>query len=202
MRCPNPLPGDLEAHVAAIADAWALCGDRPRVTSDVRKGWSRLLDDWVSDGEMPLLVRRSGAGRGQVIRHISGRRLVPADNSPAHWSLALALQSEVPTLDNIRSLFERDSIPVAMILSRKEREQATYRCTRSAVSLNELGWKVAHIDDVALGRGELETIPIASLRSHFLRFLTPSNMFVVPLEWAGLAELPRVIQSIKAVDGY
>jgi len=152
--------------------------------------------------EMPLLVRRSGAGRGQLIRHVSGRGLVPADNSPAHWSLSLALQSEVPTLGDIRTLLERDLIPIAMILSRKEREQATYRCTRSAVSLNELGRKVAHIEDVALGRGELETMPIASLRSHFLRFMMPSNMFVMPLEWAGLAELPRVIESIKAVDGY
>src|SRR6185312_2473824 len=135
MRCPNPLPSDLAAHVTAIADAWASCGDRPRVTPDVRNGWSRLLDDWANDSEMPLLVRRSGAGRGRAIRHVSGRSLVPADNSPAHWSLSLALQSEVPTLGDIRTLFERDSIPIAIILSRKEREQARYRCTRSAVSL-------------------------------------------------------------------
>ena len=200
MRCPSPLPQELEAYVAAFADAWALSTDRPRVTQPVREGWSRLLDEWVEDSSMPLLVRRSGAGRGQALLHSSGRVLVPADNSPAHWSLALALSAQVPTLADIRAWFAQDVIPVAMILSRNEKALARYRCTRAGISLNGLWWKVAHIEDVGLGRGGLEHVPATTLHVHFRRFLSPDNMFLMPLEWSGLAELPRVVASIRAVD--
>ena len=197
MHCPDPLPGDVTDHIRRFAAAWAASPDRP---DRARRGWTELLEAWIIDPAVPLLVRRVGAGRGQVIPHWTGRDLVPTDNSPAHWALSLALQGIVPTLPEVRDWFAQDCIPVAMVLKKAEREKARYRCTRSAVSLNDLGWKVAHLDDVRLGRGTLAQMPLEGLRAHCRRFLNPGNMFLVPLPWAGLAEVAQVVSAIRSVD--
>ncbi len=200
MRCPNPLPPDLELRLAELAHAWAASSERPRVPVAVRRAWAELIDGWIAEPRLPLLIRRAGAGRGQVVRHATGRDLVPADNSPAHWSLALALAGQVPTLEDLHSWFEKDLIPVAMVLKKAERGIARYRCTRLAVSLNGLGWKVAHLEEVGLGRATLADAPIGTLHAHFRRFLDPGNMFLVPLAWAGLAEVSQMVTAIRAAD--
>ena len=127
---------------------------------------------------------------------------MPADNNPANWALSLALAGECPTLAQVHDHLGRDAIPVAMAMRREEREKARFRCTRAkGAQLNGLGWKVAHIRSVGLGYGiELESAPIQTIAEHFLRFMSPANMFVVPLRWAGLAELPELIEAISRVD--
>jgi hypothetical protein len=87
-----------------------------------------------------------------------------------------------------------------MVLKREEKEKARYRCTRQTVSLNALGWKVAHLDEVGLGRATLSQAPIEHLYTHFRRFLDPGNMFVVPLAWSGLAEVSQMVAAIRATD--
>jgi hypothetical protein len=87
-----------------------------------------------------------------------------------------------------------------MIMKSSERTHATYRCTRGGISLNELGWKVAHLDDVGLGRGDPKDKAIDQVVAHFRRFLSPGNMFVVPLQWGGLAEVPEMIGVLRAPD--
>lgn len=201
LHCPTPLPITVSAHLADFAKAWAACADRPRVDPQVRRKWAALLDDWIQDVELPLLIRRASAGRGCEIKHISGRTLVPTDNSPAHWSLSLALNGETPTVTMLKQLFEEDRIPIAMILNRTEAIRARYRCTRAAVSLNDLGWKVAHIQDVGLGRiRSFEGANLPALQAHCRRFLDPNNMFLVPLQWGGLAETREVIDQIRDHD--
>jgi hypothetical protein len=93
-----------------------------------------------------------------------------------------------------------DTIPVAMAFKAVERPAATYRCVRQSVcGPNEMGWKVGHIEDVGLGyTGALESLSIESLRAHFQRFLSPRNMFLVPMEYAGVAETPEFIEVFGA----
>ncbi len=200
MRCPNPLPPKLGDAIAGFAQAWAASVIRPRVSDSTRRGWAALLDAWIADKRVPLFVRRASAGRGQVVKHVSGRELIPTDNSPAHWALALALQDKVPTLAEVSGWFEQDLIPVAMVLKRAERKQARYRCTRSSVSLNALGWKVSHLDEVGLGRATPSAAPLEQIHAHFRRFLSPGNMFLVPLQWSGIAEIPQMVAAIRAFD--
>jgi len=135
-----------------------------------------------------------------VIAHESGRALVPCDNTPAHWSFCLALRGNSPSPDQIAKDLEEDQIPVAMAFHKQERATAKYRGTRNrSENLNALGWKLAHIARVALrGRGPLESRPLASLEDHFVRFMSPRNMFVVPLPWAGLAETEEMTAAIKS----
>lgn len=198
--CPDPLPAEVRAHVIAFAKAWANSPERPQVRPEVRNGLKALLDDWIADVTLPLLVRKSAAGRGVVIAHSSGRKIVPADNSPAQWSLGLALQGVVPTLGQIRQWLDQDQIPVAMILTRNAKELATYRCTGRGTSLNDLNWKLGHIDPVGLGRVDLATAELKELKEHMRLFLDPANMFLVPLKWAGLAEVEDVIEAIRSTD--
>jgi len=108
------------------------------------------------------------------------------------------LAGRVYTLSDVRDALSNDAIPVALALKTFEQERATYHCTRTEISLNKLGWKVGHLHDVGLGRGDLPTMPVEKLFEHFSRFLSPSNMFVVPLSWAGLAELPEMLASLRA----
>jgi hypothetical protein len=106
----------------------------------------------------------------------------------------------VPTVSDIQGWFAQDLIPIAMILKQTEKEGAQFRCTRQRISLNGLGWKVSHLDDVGLGRATIETVPIPQLQEHFRRFIAPGNMFLMPLEWSGLAEVSQMIAAIRAVD--
>lgn len=200
-RCPEQLPEPLTSAVGEFASAWAASSLRPRPSDAIRRGWNALLHAWVRDDRLPLLIRRPSAGRGSILAHASGRSLVPADNSPANWSLSLALSGRCPTLDDVHAAFAADTIPVAMMFHKKEKLSARFHCTRAkGAQLNALGWKVAHIDDVGLGRGALESVEFDRLAEHFLRFLSPANMFVVPLRWAGIAELPEVTAAVRQAD--
>jgi hypothetical protein len=96
--------------------------------------------------------------------------------------------------------FDQDAIPIAMVFKTAEKAKAHYRCTRSAISLNKRGWKVGHLNDVAFGHGVPDEVPIERLHDHFRRFLNPCNMFVVPLKWGAIAELPQMIDAIRAAD--
>lgn len=199
--CPEQLPAPVARAVREFASAWASSTVRPRVHSVVRRNWLALLHAWVGDARLPLFIRRPKAGRGSVLAHESGRSLVPTDNTPANWALSLALSGKCPTLGEVRAALDADQLPVAMALHKKEKRKARFRCTRAkGAKLNRLGWKVAHIQDVGLGQLKLESAPIERLVEHFLCFLSPTNMFVVPLKWAGIAELPEVIEAVRRAD--
>jgi hypothetical protein len=103
-------------------------------------------------------------------------------------------------VEEIAQAFADDQIPVAMAFKKEERAAAKYRGTRSQLEhLNAAGWKLAHIIPVAVGgRTPLESRPLPSLEQHLLRFLSPRNMFVVPLPWAGLAETVEMTAAISA----
>ena len=63
-----------------------------------------------------------------------------------------------------------------------------------------MGWKVAHIDGVGLGnRTTVAELSESTLREHFRKLMRPSNMFVIPLKYAGLAELPEFCEAVGAL---
>ena len=88
-----------------------------------------------------------------------------------------------------------------MIFKSAEFARARYQCTLSkSPNPNAAGWKVAHIDPVGLvKRADVTTIEESVLREHFRKLMKPSNMFVIPLKYAGLGELPEFCQAIQAL---
>ena len=199
-HCPEPLPKELDEALAYLADMWATHPARPRIRNDIATAWDRLLEEWIADPGMPLLVRKNpgGSSRGSIVLHHTGRELIPTDNSPASWSYLMAFDRKCPTLAEVRTAFEQDAIPIAMVLNKGEKAKAKFKCTRiQAGTPNDRGWKVCHKRAIGLhGRGALADWNTSALETHFKDFLAPSNMFLVPLELGGLGEVPHFVNAI------
>lgn len=197
-KCPEDLPSELRRYARELSEAWLRSDLRPKFEIRVARDWDELIRDWVSDDTMPLYIRKHRNNRGSLIEHNSGRMLIPTDNSVAHWCSVRAFECTVPSLQDIEAWQGADEIPIAYALGGAEGAEARYRCTISVLrqSLNDLGWSVRHIEPVGIlpQRTQIEEIPIECLKEHFVRLLSPSNMFLVPKIWAGLGELPEMLE--------
>lgn len=197
--CPVELPPELRAPLRQFADAWAHSSARPRLVPEVARQWDELISRWSEDDNLPLYVRKFSNNRGSLLVHATGRALVPADNSPALWAYTLAYAGVRPNLAWVRAAVEEDRVPVAFALKTAERPGARFRRTLGQFSyLNQAGWKLAHIRGVGLNSSiSLEITSLDVLKQHFRRFLSPSNMFLVPKAWAGLGELAEMIEAVQ-----
>lgn len=196
--CPNPLPAHLVAKAKDLAAAWLADPCCPNVTEAVMDHWHALVADWAADPNLPLLVRKDTRNRGSEVRHSSGRVLIPVDNSPAQWAYGLALDGACPSIQDIAERVAARNIPVALGFFKDEREKAVFRQPLGKSSVNKEKWKLGHVENVGLySKQALESFPIEELRRHFLRFMSPANMFAVPLVWAGLAELPETREIVR-----
>jgi len=198
---PNAnLPPGVSAGLRQLALVWKDSNHRPAVESLALQHWTDLIEGWIADETLPLLVRKTGM-RGSVIAHKTGRDLVPVDNAPANWVLSSALAGKRPTLAEVIDDLEASRLPIAMMLKKAEREAARYLGTQRAKmdppNLNTLGYKVCHIEPVGLGKLQLQTEPITTLAEHMRLFLSPKNMFVVPKTHAGLGELPEFLAAFS-----
>lgn len=179
-----------------IAEQWLISNERPRVAEDVLEAWDRLIEDWIEDADLPLLIRASGS-RGKPFAHVTGRELVCADNSPANWALSNALKGRAPALGEVREWLASGRLPLACALTRDERASARYpgalRAYMDPPNLNVAGWTICHAHDIGIGRrgGSLEDLSVQRLLRHFRLFLHPRNLFVVPKQHGCLGETPE-----------
>jgi hypothetical protein len=135
------------------------------------------------------------------MRGLGGRRLVPTDNSPAQWVFTLAHSGKCPTIDELAHLLEQDKVPVAMAMAKDEKSKALRVCPLGEYSVNRRGWKLAHVEDVGFKSSQVfESASEEVLRKHFISFLSPSNMFLVPAEWSGLAEVEAFAKHFRWRD--
>lgn len=195
----NGLDEYSRAALRRLASNWRESPIRPVVSGHDALAWHGMIQDWVRDRRMPLLVRRPRCGRGRELAHPSGRILVPTDDSPAMYLLALAMERRRPTRDGLRDALETGRMPVALALTAEERRHARYSGTTAdmdAPNLNEFGYSVCHITHIGLRRVPLEARTEIELVAHSLLFLSPVNMFVVPKEYAGLGVLPEFIDEM------
>ncbi len=197
----SDISSELSCKLRDVGKLWASSERRPRLQPEIKRHWDELIDAWV-DSDLPLVVRKSSRVRGEMIVHSDGRSIILADNSPAQWAFMRAFQSFTYSLDDIRRQLESDTIPFAFAAKRSEKPQMKYKGTLLAAdNLNKRGWKLCHIDGVGLRSAtRLEDFSIERLVRHFQLLLKPSNHFVVPLTWAGLGELPEVIDEVRQYE--
>jgi len=199
------IPLELRQKMQELGRLWAESSERLRLSSEMKKHWDALIEAWVADLEVPLAVRKMGSGvRGGVVIHGgSGRELVLADNSPAQWAFSCALQGCRYSIEDIKSQIKSDKIPFTFATKRAERSAVKYKATLSTcdVNLNSQGWKLCHIVPVGLkSRTLVQDLSVGQLENHFRLLLKPSNHFLVPKCWAGLGEIPEVINEVRAFE--
>lgn len=193
--CPKALPKNISDLVQELGTIWATSAICPRVSEGVMNAWSLLLQEWVADKDLPLLIRKSSLVRGKELIHtLSGRKIIPTDNAPAQWACNLALRGITPTLTQIRNDFVIDHIPVSFAHKANEKILRKYHCTLGKYSINKAGWKLCHIKSVGLAtRADLVDIDISKLEQAFIDLLNPSNYFLLPISWGGLGETREFI---------
>jgi hypothetical protein len=199
------LPKGQKDLIAKLGKLWFENPERPRPKRDVRCHWEKLVEDWAETDCLPLFVRKPRGNRGSIINHEKEKRpLIPTDNSPAIWAFVLACTGEKPSLKRIKDMVDRNRIPIAFALSKKERRRAQYVCDLHQLKKdypNCAGWKFAHIEDIGLKcRGELADLEISRLKNHFKNLLSLSNMFVIPKKYGHLAEIPEFREQMKPTN--
>jgi hypothetical protein len=187
------LDPEVDALIEKAALLWRDSAYREKPSEEILCGWDKLLDEWMSQTSMPILIRKAGQTRGKLIEHSSSaRNFVLTDNSPAHWAFSLALDKQVPTLQEVGTALEAGTLGVALAFRPGERDQADYKGTLKAFK-NLQKWNICHIDNVSDSfKGKTESQDIDKLLRHSIRFLSPRNMFVVPRK-SRLGEIPAFI---------
>ena len=85
-----------------------------------------------------------------------------------------------------------------MVLKGHEKKTARLIATLAKRdNLNVAGWKLAHIEPIGLQKLQPDVCSIERLQRHLVSFLSPSNMFAVPKQWAGLGEVPEFVVAIR-----
>ena len=150
--------------------------------------WDSVVEQMVQDPTVPLFIRqRGGKGRGSIIMHSSGRELLLVDNAPANFFLSAAIHGHQITLPQLMAMLASSQLPVAIILTRVERQRARFagsqRSKMTPPNLNALGFRVDHRVPIGLNAplAGLATLPIKDLEKHSKLFLSVSNMFLSPM---------------------
>lgn len=202
-KCDRDVDELLASRLFEVGKLWLESPLRPQPSVGVVHQWTELIDEWVATSRLPLLVRKTvrGIDKGAVVWHQSGRKLVFCDNSPAQWVFTKAMRGECPSLGEVVQLIEADQIPICMIERKIPTGKPEFRCALSKLphsSVNEMGWKLAHVESVGLGaRTPLHTLQIQKIFDHFRRLMLPSNMFLVPLSSAGFAETEGALRAFR-----
>ncbi len=102
----------------------------------------------------------------------------------------------------MKKMIENYEIPIAFAPNSDERD--FFKNRRSALRNNEYnlnlkGWKLAHIEPIGLKKRQpLNERDIEDLKQHFIKFLDPSNMFLIPKNWSGIAEAEEIVEVFRA----
>ncbi len=169
-----------EHPLRMLGDRWLRSDDRPKPSPRALADMHSLVVRWSEDMRVPLIVRRTDGRRGQSITHSTKRKLILADNSPANWAYACALQHELPDL---MEALKGGSLPVAFFFPKAEAINAAYPNPLSKAFPRSLNpeWEICHIDDVAGRpfRGDIVKAPIENLKQRMVLLMSPANMFLV-----------------------
>ena len=161
------------------------------------KLWKKTLNDWISDDEMILFVRKGSERRGQIFETSCGRKIMTTDNTPAHWVFKSIVFNEIEHNKNfIHDLIINNNFPISFIRKRSEINTLIGKMVADKETrLNIENWKLAHIDRIVMKRGN--NITVEDYKQHHNKFLDLSNMYLIDKSLSGLAETQLFNEIIK-----
>ncbi|MFZ4751925.1 MAG: hypothetical protein ACOYLG_01160 [Chitinophagaceae bacterium] len=159
--------------------------------------WDKVLEEWIEDDNMKLFARKGGETRGSSIINQFGRVIITTDNTPAHWVFKnLILDNSRFNKSHINQLIMSNEFPISFIRKKSEYDTLVGKMVADkSTRLNEQGWKLAHINRIALKRGK--KVKLQDFKNHHFNFLSLSNMYLIDKSLSGLAEVELFNEIVK-----
>lgn len=165
--------------------------------------WESVLNDWIENEDMPLFVRKPASIRGSTVTHLSKRKIIVTDNTPAHWIYKkIVLDKERPSLKFVEECINKSNFPYAIMMKKSEKNYLVKsQIATKDFRLGSQNWKIAHIERIALPRAK--NISIIDFKEHHRKFLSLKNMYIIKKEFSGLAEVEMfnhiILQNVSGI---
>lgn len=187
---------DIRAKIKEAGLLWHNSPNNPLVDGEVLKKWDNLIEEWIGDKTLPLIIRKETSKRGQAFTHPCGREIIVSDNTVAIWVFSNVLKGKIFTLHEIKELLRRNELPMVFMATKDIKTKAKYT---KPLGYNPLAnWKLCHIRPVGFNTGKcIGDLDISEIEEHFRKYANPNNMFVLPKEIGGLGEIDIFIDEQK-----
>lgn len=187
---------DIRQKIKEIGVLWRNSPHNPSIDNEVLRKWDNLIEEWVEDKTMPLIIRKETSKRGQAFTHPCGREIIISDNTVAIWVFSNVLKGNIFTLNDIKELLHNNELPMVFIATNEIKEKGKYTKPLGRHSL--LNWKLCHIQPVGFNTNtSIEDLDIYEIKEHFRKYVNPNNMFVLPKEIGYLGEIDVFIEEQK-----
>ena len=190
---------EIRLKIKEIGTLWRKSPNNPHIDSTVLKKWDNLIEEWIADENMPLIIRKETSKKGQSFQHPCGREIIVSDNTVAIWVYGNVLKGKVFTLSQIKELLMNNELPIVFIATKAIKEKAKYTKPLGHNSLPN--WKLCHIDPIGFNTNtSINDLNIFDIKEHFRKYISPNNMFVLPKEIGYLGEVDVFIEEQKNKD--
>ena len=160
------------------------------------ENWNNLIEEWIADKDIPLIIRKETNKRGQSFVHPCGREIIVSDNTVAIWAYSNVLKGKIFTISQIKKLLDEKELPVVFMATKEIKAKAKYTKPLGSYALSN--WRVCHIQSVGFNTNtNIEDLKISDIEDHFRKYVNPNNMFVLPKEIGYLGEIDEFIEEQK-----
>ena len=187
---------NIRMKIKEIGILWRNSPNNPQIDVKILENWNNLIEEWIANKDMPLIIRKETSKRGQTFNHPCGREIIVSDNTVAIWVFSNVLNGKVFTLSDIKDLLQNNELPMVFMATKEIKAKAKY--TKSLGSYALSNWKVCHIKPVGFNTNtSIEDLEISDIEDHFRKYANPNNMFVLPKEIGYLGEIDVFIEEQK-----
>ena len=184
---------EIRKKIKEIGILWRNSPNNPQINVEVLDNWNKLIEEWIADKDMPLIIRKETNKRGQSFVHPCGREIIISDNTVAKWVYSNVLNGKLYTLAQIKELLSRNELPMVFMSTKEIRANAKYTKQLDRYALS--GWKLCHIQPVGFNTNtSIENLEISDIEDHFRKYVNPNNMFILPKEIGDLGEIDVFIK--------
>lgn len=187
---------EIRMKIREIGALWHNSPNNPQIDNEVLKRWDNLIEEWITDKDMPLIIRKETNKRGQSFVHPCEREIIISDNTVAIWAYSNVLKGTVLTLSQIKELLRQKELPMVFMATKEIKANAKYTKPLGGYAMSD--WKLCHIQPVGFNTNtSIEDLEISDIENHFRKYVNPNNMFVLPKEIGYLGEIDVFIDEQK-----